>query len=77
MESKFAIEIKNLETYQFATTLFPDLDQLSPESVFGQFMVFDYQGSPVALFGPGAVLEFIDHIENSHTLMIKKVFFKK
>ena len=73
---KFAIEIKNHVTYRLACAVWTHLNELSFEDVRNHFLVFDDPEGGYALYGPGAVMDSVDHIENGPTLTLKKLFFK-
>ncbi len=75
-EYVFAFEIKNHMTFRLAQQLWPHLVELTFEQVRNHFLVID-QREGTALYGPGAIMDSVDHIENGPEITLKKLFFKK
>lgn len=76
-EYKFALEIKSYATYQLACAIWPHLLQMTGEQIHLHFLIFNETDGQFALYGPGAVAELVDHVENGPTLTIKKVYLKQ
>lgn len=75
-EYVFAFEIKNHMTFRLAQQLWPHLAELSFEQVSNHFLVIDPREG-TALYGPGAIMDAVDHIENGPQITLKKLYFKK
>jgi len=75
-EYLLAFEIKNHMTFRFAQQFWPHLAELNFEQVRNHFFVVDPQEG-FTLYGPGAIMDSVDHIENGPQITLKKLFFKK
>lgn len=67
---KFALEIKDHDSYQLASSIWPHIKELGKENVMFNFLAFDVDGQ-FALYSPGAVGEAFDHIENGPVIRTK------
>ena len=73
---KYALEIKTEQDYDLAAAIVPGLRWIGFEALHLHFLVFDAETGEHETYGPGAVAQTFDHIENSHTIMVKKMIGK-